>query len=98
MRKLGLLLLTTGLLWLLILQLGSSMRAGVRPVVLGQYKQLDLENRNTFTRSEVEERLRETAAAAYDAAPSSFALPGLLMFAGGLLAARRSRPTPISDA
>lgn len=94
MRKTGLALLLLGFLWLVQLQVVSTLRGGVRPVLDAQYKAIEAQKGRTYSASEVEERVHTTAVAAYDAAPSLFAVPGAIMLLGGLLAARRSRGSP----
>lgn len=94
MRKTGLALLLLGFLWLVQLQVVSALRGGVRPVLDAQYKAIEAQKGRTYSAPEVEERVHATAVAAYDAAPSLFAIPGAIMLLGGLLAARRSRENP----
>ncbi|MEO6279063.1 hypothetical protein [Roseateles sp.] len=90
MRKLGLTLLVVGFLWLLVLQVQAALHAGVRAVVLTQYKQLDAEAKPSYSRQEVDGLIRNTARDAFDAHPL-FALPGAVSFIGGLLALKRQR-------
>lgn len=88
MRKIGLALLVVGFIWLGALQLLGVVRAGIRPVLADQYRQLDAEPARQYSVSEVEAKIQTTASDSYDAATRWFLLPGLLMLAGGLMAAR----------
>lgn len=90
MRRLGVILLVAGFLWLLAMQVQVSMRGGIRPVLRTQYNQLDAMAKPSYSREEVEEFIRNTAGDAFDAQPL-FALPGAICFIGGLLALRRPR-------
>ncbi|MDZ7813299.1 MAG: hypothetical protein U5L74_09340, partial [Ideonella sp.] len=94
MRKIGVALLVVGFIWLGALQILVVVRAGIRPVLAGQYHQLDAEPARQYSASEVEAKIHATASDAYDAATRWFLLPGLLMLAGGLMAAR---PTPKAE-
>ena len=88
MRKIGLALLVVGFIWLGALQLLGVVRAGIRPVLAHQYGQLAAEPARQYSVSEVEAMIQTTARVSYDAATRWFLLPGLLMLAGGLMAAR----------
>jgi hypothetical protein len=94
MRKLGLSMLFLGFLWLCAQQVMVSFRAGIRPVLAEQYKQLDAAPTHQYSAS-------ATAGATYDAASRWFVLPGLLMLVGGTLASLSKRapsPAPEGDA
>jgi uncharacterized membrane protein YedE/YeeE len=90
MRKLGLLLLYSGFVWIAFLQFNLFMRAGLRPVVLAQYAKLPSDLSHRYTQDEAHAHIRETAEAVYSHAPFVLA-PGIVMLAGGLLVAFGSR-------
>lgn len=95
MRRLGLLLLALGFLWASLQEIGGLMRAGLRPLVLGQYAELSTDRSQIYSREDVQFRIRQTAVSAYRMRPHP-ALPGVLMLTGGLLLARTGRPK-VSD-
>src|SRR5205809_7658921 len=86
MRKLGFLMLYVGFAWITILQVGSLMRLGIRPILQDRYEKLSQAPTTSYSRSEVETHIRETAVSVYEAR-ALFIFSGALMFFGGLVLA-----------
>lgn len=92
MRRIGVAILIFGFGWLLAYQAGVLLR-GPRPALRDTLVKLDQQPSKSYSREEVAELLREAGRAQYEATPF-FALPGTLMFAGGLLLLASSRRAP----
>ena len=90
MRRVGYALLLIGFGWLCFQQFEGLMRGGLRPVVSAQYAYLSPDSARTYSREEMQVRIRETAIATHGLFPWVI-VPGALMLIGGLLLAR-SKP------
>ena len=88
MRKIGYALLFIGFAWICMQQLQGVMRGGLRPIVLAQYEKLAPEK--VYSAADVQQHIRETAVATFDAFPRVI-VPGIFMLVGGLLLARKGR-------
>ena len=89
-RKFGFALLIVGMLWLIGIQLVVNLRGGIRPVLQAQYDLLEATPKAVYSKQEVEAYVRNTANAVFDEQPL-FIFPGVVLFAGGLLASRPAR-------
>ncbi|AKJ31449.1 hypothetical protein [Caldimonas brevitalea] len=74
------------------MQFAVLSRFGIRKVLKTEFDYLDSSPRVAYSKDEMEALLHRTARGSYNAQPL-FILPGTVMFAGGLLAARRGDST-----
>ncbi len=93
MKRFGYALLLVGFGWICLQQFDGLMRGGLRPVVSAQYALLSPDPAKTYSREQMQTRIRETAIATHGLYPWVIA-PGLLMLAGGLLLAHVGRNRP----
>ena len=94
MRKIGFLLLTIGFAWILFIESIIVIRAGLRSAVASDYAQLSRDESKLYTLLEVKHFIVRAAIHGYEAVPQPI-IPGVAMFAGGLMLAfgsRGSRP------
>ncbi len=90
MRKVGVILLLVGFLWLLVLQGVVLVRGGVRPIIRVAISELESKPGKLYSAEDVVAYVGRAATSAFDAQPL-FVAPASLMLVGGLLAARNGK-------